>query len=330
MLSRAAEGLFWLARSMERAENIARLLDAGRRLEALPSTPEAQASEWASIVVASGCSTTYPRPLEQAHRTSVLEHLVFDDDNPSSIRSCFRNARENARAMRPALSSEAWDAANDAWIAMRAKDLREVAGGGLAGFLDWVKAQGFAFRGAISATLLRNDGYDFIQIGHFVERADATARLLDVKYHVLLPEAHRVGGGLDYMQWSQVLRAANSRRAYRWVYHSDVTPDRVAHLLILNEQSPRALTFCYRQIVNHLDSLGRAYGQRHQCHRMATDQLGRLLDTDVDEIFAFGLHEWLTEIIIHTNRLAGQIALDYGFGWAPSPAPADGQGSVQS
>src|SRR6056297_3554278 len=231
MLSRVANGLFWMSRNIERAENVARLLDAGRRLNTLPASDATRTAEWSSIVIAAGCSETFPHPLEQANARTVAEHLIFDPDNRSSIRSCLHMARENARAVRQAVTADVWDATNQAWIEMRAKSSASIIGGGFAHFLDWTKMQGHRFRGAIDDTLLRDAGYSFIRLGQYVERYDATARLLDVKYHVLLPPEERVGGLIDEGQWLQILRAANSARAYRHVYRTAVRWDLVVHFL---------------------------------------------------------------------------------------------------
>jgi uncharacterized alpha-E superfamily protein len=314
MLSRTAEGLFWMSRYIERAENIARLLDAGRRMNTLPHAGDGAAQEWASIIIAAGCTDTYTRPLGQADEASVAHHLIFDAENPSSIRACFEMARSNARAMRIAITADVWDSANEAWSSMRARSPEAVTGGGLAPFLDWTKAQGQRFRGAVDDTLLRDSGYGFVRLGQYIERADATARLLDVKYHVLLPTGAEVGGPLDHVQWVQILRAANSQRAYRHVYRQPVSPDLVADFLILNPLSPRSLLHSYSTVVRHLDAMAVRGGGRRDCHAMARRMLSRLFDVDVNDIFAEGLHEFLTEFIKHNNSLAQAIAVDHGFG----------------
>ncbi len=326
MLSRVASGLFWMSRYVERAANVARLLDAGRRMNTLPGSAEARSAEWSSIVIAAGCSETFPDPLASANARSVAQHLIFDPDNPSSIRSCFRQARENARAIRQAITSDVWDAANEAWIEMRAKSPASIVGGGFAHFLDWTKMQGHRFRGAIDDTLLRDAGYNFIRLGQYVERLDATARLLDVKYHVLLPPDQQVGGLIDESQWLQILRAANSSTAFRHVYRSAVRPDLVVHFLVLSPLSPRSLRNSTEMIVRHLDLLKVHTGVSAECHFMAYAMMGRLDDLTIDEVFRFGLHEFLTERIEENNRLALAIADAYGFGTrAPEPVHTQSQ-----
>ncbi|MEM9144594.1 MAG: alpha-E domain-containing protein [Pseudomonadota bacterium] len=320
MLSRVAESLFWMSRYVERAENVARLLDAGRRMMTVPTSAEARSAEWSSIVIAAGCSETFPDPLETATQRSVAQHLVFDPENPSSIRSSLHAARENARAVRQAITSDVWAAVNESWIDMRARSPASIVGGGFAQFLDWTKTQGQRFRGGIENTLLRDAGYNFIRLGQYVERLDATARLLDVKYHVLLPAHAQVGGVIDEGQWLQILRAANSARAYRHVYRAPVSPNRVVHFLVLSQLSPRSLRNSANMIVRHLDLL-KAYTDRSEaCHFKAYAMVARLDDMSVEDIFQFGLHEFLTERIQENNLLAMAIADAYGFG-GREPAP---------
>jgi uncharacterized alpha-E superfamily protein len=320
MLSRVAESLFWMSRHVERAENVARLLDAGRRMNTLPTSAEARSAEWSSIVIAAGCSETFPNPLVEADARSVAQHLVFDEDNPSSIRSCLRQARENARAVRQAITADVWDATTQAWIEIRGRSSASIVGGGFAQFLDWTKTQAHRFRGAVDDTLLRDEGYSFIRIGQYIERLDATARLLDVKYHVLLPPDQKVGGVVDEVQWLQILRAANAARAFRHVYHAGVRYDRVVHFLVLNGLCPRSIRYCAAMIVRHLDELRNRVGHIDECHRHAYRMISWLQELETDEIFQHGLHEFLTARIAENNRLALEIADAYGFG-AREPEP---------
>ncbi|MGF1444877.1 MAG: alpha-E domain-containing protein [Pikeienuella sp.] len=326
MLSRVAEALFWMSRYVERAENVARLLDAGRRMNTLPTSAEARAAEWSSIVIAAGCSETFPYPLDEATARSVALHLIFDQDNPSAIRSCIRQARENARAVRQAITSDVWNATNEAWIEMRTKSAASLIGGEFAQVLDWTKTQGHRFRGAVDDTLLRDAGYNFVRLGQHIERIDATARLLDVKYHVLLPPDQQVGGLIDESQWLQILRAANASTAYRHVYRQPVRPDLVVHFLTLNLLSPRSMRSCAAMIVRHLDLLKAHTGFSADCHFRAYALLGRLEDLTVEDIFEHGLHEWLTERIQENNLLARSIADAYGFGQVPVERVAVPQG----
>ncbi|TCP62848.1 putative alpha-E superfamily protein [Rhodovulum bhavnagarense] len=314
MLSRTANGLFWMSRYVERMENVARLLDAGHRMENLPQLQGAKSTEWRSIVIASGCRTTFPQPLEQASRNTVPHHLVFDDANPSSIRQCARAARENARAMRTALTSEVWDTLNQSWADLRHRRPEDTLGGReLTEFLDWVKSRGALVRGHIDATILRDEGYAFIELGKWIERADATARILDVKYHVLLPKSSDVGGGLDYLQWLQVLRAANSATAYRHLYRRTIDPEGVVDLLVLNARSPRSLVTGVQGICAALVAIGVHTGAQRATHARAVALREDLRSTGVDAIIMAGLHEWLTGFISEINALATELGAAYGF-----------------
>lgn len=312
MLSRTANGLFWMSRYVERMENIARLLDAGRRMEALPQSQPAKATEWASIVIASGCQTTFQGDLDTADQQQVCRHLILDIDNPSSIKKCVTSARENARAMRSALTTEVWDAINQFWAEMKRLDTEDILGRGLPDFLERVKSRGALVRGAIETTLLRDDGYSFIEMGKLFERADATARLLDVKYHVLLPRSDSVGGGLDYLQWVQVLRAANAATAYRHVYKHTVDAKGVIDLLAINTKSPRSLAFCISGVAEHLAGIGAHTDLQRDVLGAALGMRDRVRNGKVDAIVAFGLHEWLTEFIISVNSLAENVGTAYG------------------
>lgn len=311
MLSRTAQGLYWMSRYMERAENNARLLDAGRRIEALPN-PSTAVSEWRSIIIAAGCKDTFG-DLDKADRDSATYHLAFDKENPSSIVSCFAAARENARAMRGSVTGEVWTAINSTWAEMRDKTMSAVSERLYANFLESVLGASFTFRGAINATQLRDERLWFIELGKHIERADATARLLDVKYHVLLPQVDDVGSGIDLLQWQQILRAANALRSFRHVYREQVSAPRVVDLLVINRQTPRSLRYAYESICDNIDNIGvHTKAQQTLCTH-AKELRQRVRDADAHEIISYGLHEWLTEMIMETNQLAVELSESYGF-----------------
>jgi uncharacterized alpha-E superfamily protein len=313
MLSRTADNLFWLSRYVERAENMARLMEMGYRMALMPAVVDGNRSEWESVLSASGCAAGYD-PDAPLRQEEVANFLIFNRDNSSSIINCFEYARANARAMRTAITAEMWEALNNALMELRRPSMHNLAKNELPEFIDWVKKQGALFRGATDSTILRNDGYDFIRLGTFIERADNTARLLDVKYYVLLPETSMVGDGVDNYQWTTVLRAASSLRAFHWVYRDDYSPHRIAHFLILNPFSPRSLAHCAEQITQHLERLARHYGQRHSVHRQAVEMYSLLTQSDMDEIFSGGLHEFLTDFQGRNRLLSLAIADAYYFG----------------
>ncbi|MCG8440519.1 MAG: alpha-E domain-containing protein [Caulobacterales bacterium] len=330
MLSRNADHLFWIARYVERAENVARLVDMGYRMAVLPRCDAERASEWASVVISAGCGAGFPHPIGEADQARVAEYLLLDPDNPSSVYACLAQARRNARAVRIALTSQVWEAINDAWIELCDVTPRRIAGGALPSFLDWVKQRGALIRGSIESSFLRSDGYDFLHIGSAIERGDNTARLMDVKYHVLLPQESGtggVGGVVDHYQWISILEAANSLRSYYWVYGDDIKPWNVADFLILNPLCPRSLVWCTDQLTTHLDRLALAYGARHACHDMLERNAELLRRHDIDTLFQSGLHEFLGGFITRNNKLAGVIGEAYGF-VAPPSAPGETAGTA--
>ncbi len=319
MLSRTAEGLFWMARYVERMSNTARLLDAGRRLDALPRRAGAPDSEWTSIVIASGCSGSFPGDPKTADVASVCEHLVRDETNPSSIVSCVYAARRNAKAVRPAITSDVWEAINQTYVELNQNLEAELDRKNLSAFLDWVRGRAALIYGARGETMFRDDGHSFAELGKWIERADATARLLDVKYHVLLPDVADVGGGLDYLQWTQILRAANSATAFRHVYGRSVDANGVVDFLVLNRECPRSL----RTAVNHLYGELQTLVSKHDApqndllQRVRADY-AQLMELTLEEIFEEGLHEWLTQFIMKINIIASTTADVFGFGAQPA------------
>ncbi|GJD96554.1 hypothetical protein OCOJLMKI_3777 [Methylobacterium iners] len=211
MLSRTADNLYWLSRYVERAEFVARILDAAHRLAALPSSyGGGETNEWASALASAGDPEVFKPLYDSVNEATVCNFLAFSPHNPSSIRSCIETARENARSVRTALTTEMWDAINGAWLELRNYEGRDLNREEFSHFLDWVKGVSLAFDGSAYRTMLRNDAYWFTRLGTAIERADNTARILDVKYRILLPATERVGGSLDYFQWTTILREVSA------------------------------------------------------------------------------------------------------------------------
>jgi len=311
MLSRTADSLFWLARYMERAENVARLLDVGLRMASLSSDPKTDASEWHSTIAAAGCEETFYAQHKEPNAASVIAHLVRDRENPSSILSCLATVRQNARAVRTALTTDMWEGVNSTWIEARALDERNFSIEQIRPLLEWVKERSQRFGGAVANTMLRSDAYWFVRLGTFVERADNTARILDVKYNVLLPRTEPVGGMLDYYQWTAILRSVSALRAYHWIYRDRLQPWHVAELLILRPEMPRSLVSALGELVRYLDLLGDAYGSRGECHRLAGEMHAQLRYGRIERIFQEGLHEFLTEFIDSSLVLGTEIRRQY-------------------
>ncbi len=258
MLSRTAENLFWIARYIERAETMARLLEVGARIALMPSAGHGYRSEWESLLQASGTAAGFAAKYGDPVQRNIESYLFFDRDNPSSVISCLERARENARIVRTALTAQVWDALNMAFQEIRKLERRPRSELELTELTEWVMQQAAMVRGCIEATMLRNDGYNFLNLGFALERADNTARLIDVKYYVLLPSVDFIGSGLDNYQWQTLLRAMSAQRAFHWAYGGDITAKKIAHFLILNPQSPRSLITATLSTMQNLDELSRA------------------------------------------------------------------------
>jgi uncharacterized alpha-E superfamily protein len=308
MLSRTAQNLYWMGRYIERADATARLLEMGRGMAMLPGSNELD--EWRSVARATAAPAD--RTGAVATVTDIIAHLLVDPTNPSSIRSCLLQARANGRAIRTALTQDMWETLNDQWRTLErasAANLKDE----LPRYLDWTRQRAAAFRGATETSHLRNEGYAFLRLGEYIERADMTLRLLDVKYFVLLPETDVVGGGRDYHQWTSVLRATSALRTYHHVYRDNYTPWGIAEFLVLNRMFPRSVMFCYLGIERHLDDLAQHYGARHACQRTAQAMVARLKAFDMGSLFQFGLHEFIVDAVQCTHRLSDEIASVYDF-----------------
>ena len=308
MLSRTADSLYWTGRYIERADFLARILEATIRLAAIPTRGDGDGETvWASALACASVPKALGRsPTEK----SVREYLAFSPENPSSIAACITRARTNARSVRTALTMELWEAINGAWNGLEEQG-QPTRRDDFGHFLEWVKTVTLSVEGAASRTMLRNDGYYFLRLGAAIERADNTARLLDVKYHLLLPEGERVGGQLDYFQWTTLLREVSALTAYRWVYRDSVKPWLVADLLVLNRQMPRSLGSCQTSIVRYLERLASDYGRRGPAQRLAAERMRAFETSKIETIFQSGLHEYIQSFLAENGRLGQAITEQY-------------------
>ena len=306
MLSRTADNLYWIARYMERAETAARLLEVGARISLLP-TEQGYRNEWESLLRSTGTAGAFGAKYGAPVQRNIESFLFFDRDNPSSVASCITSARENGRIVRTALTTQVWDALNTAFQELRSIERTPRSELELSRLTDWTMKHAAMLRGAIDATLLRDDGYNFLNLGYYLERGDATARLMDVKYYVLLPRASYVGSGMDNDQWSMLLRALGAHRAFSWAYGGEITASKIADFLILNPQCPRALITCVAGANNHLVRLAKLYGASTLAQTRATELLFMLETATTERIFEEGLHEFLTRFIGLTADLAHNI-----------------------
>ncbi|HZZ95294.1 MAG TPA: alpha-E domain-containing protein [Usitatibacter sp.] len=305
MLSRVASNLYWMSRLVERAENTARVLDVTWRMSLLTRDPALQDQEWLAPLNITGTLFPFSGRHHEVDARQVLHFMALDPDNPSSIHACARQARENARAVRGSITSEMWEVLNGTWLEMQQMDEEKMQSRGVSAFFDWVKERSHLFRGVTFGTMLRDDGYDFARLGTHVERADSTARILDVKYHILLPSVKDVGGAVDYYQWSAVLRSVSAFESYRKVYRDVITPLRLAELLILRDDIPRSLHFCLAQVHQTLGRVQNAHSG--DAMGLAGRMLADLQNGRIAEIFAGGLHEYLTGFLESVQELSTGI-----------------------
>ena len=311
MLGRTASGIFWMARYLERAENTARLLDAGFRM-ALTRNAVTSEDEWRSVVSTVGQTIGYEAAHASYSGAQVWNYLLREKSNPNSVLAMIEAARTNARGVRTALTREVWEAVNESWMFLKELLARPVREGSLGMVLGIIRRQATLVRGAIDGTMLRNEIFNFARIGTFSERADNTARILDVKYYVLLPSLAWVGSNLDNVQWESVLRSVAGDRAYRWLNAGTVDPRGIAEFLILDRRFPRSLASCHEKLRSNLRGLSHEYGETTSAHAQI-DALGALLDTRIERIFESGLHEFIGEFIACNQLVAQAIERDYRF-----------------
>lgn len=312
MLGRTANGIFWLFRYLERAENTVRLLDAGFRM-ALTRNIATSEEEWRSVIVTIGQRKTYEARNATYAGIQVFNWILRDRNNAESVLRMVESARTNARMVRAGLTREVWEAINETWMRLSDALARPVRETNLGDVLDLVRRQSTQVRGAMDGTMLRNEIYNFARLGKFIERADNTARILDVKYYVLLPAVSYVGSSLDNAQWDNVLRSVSAERAYRWLNAGRMDPRSIAEFLILDGRFPRSLAFCYTKISSNLASLARDYGNSMPCHAMLADCEALVREGRIDEIFETGLHEFIGGFIARNQALAAQVQRDYRF-----------------
>lgn len=314
MLSRTADSLYWTGRYMERADFLARILEAAIRLAALPAKDQATVTAWAGAIASSGVKSGFDASGRTISEKSVREYLAFGYDNSTSIKACITKARTNARSVRTALTIELWEAINGAWNGLN--ELGEpTRRDDFTNFLDFVKSTSLAVEGASSRTMLRNDAYWFLRLGMAIERADNTARLLDVKFQALagdedlLGSLAKEGQEVDFYHWSAILRSVSGFEIYRKVYRNVIRPEKVAELLILRRDMPRSLAACINEVVANLDRVANEQSAetRRRAGRLQADiRYGR-----IDEILATGLHAYLTQFLDRVSDLGYGVSRDF-------------------
>ena len=319
MLSRTADHLFWMSRYMERAENTARMLDVNYQTSLLPQSADAAEKGWKGLLGISELSGDFARRHGSVDARSVMQYMVSDAQNPSSIRSCLMAARENARAVRGTLTTEVWETQNQTWLEFQ----RMVGDNNLhrdpSALFEWVKFRSHLSRGVTVGTMLQDEAFHFLRIGSFLERADNTARLLDVKFHAVESEffgsmqSQSQGAAkdveYDFYHWSAILRSVSGFEVYRKAYRNVILPEKVAELLILRPDMPRSLAACMHEVVSNLKMVANEQSGEtlRQAGRLRSDlQYGR-----IDEILATGLHAFLTQFLDRVNTIGVGISRDF-------------------
>jgi uncharacterized alpha-E superfamily protein len=311
LLSRTASSLYWLGRYIERADFIARLVEATVRLDVLSSRPAGEAA-WSSALTVTETEEDFLKSGAAMTQNQTVKFLTLDTSHPGSIVRCLSMARDNARAVRTALSRDAWTAINRAWLIF---ENRSGVGGTAAtlNMVEAVKTETRGFEGAVHR-MLRNQATWFVRLGQAIERADNTARLLDVKYHILLPEGERVGGVLDRDQWTTILQTVSAVTAYRWLYSDGLRSANVIDLLVTRKEMPRSLGASVEEVVDILGHLAKQTGSHGEADRMARMRAARAGRTRSTEIIASGLHQYLQSFIDENAQLHGAIGRQFRFG----------------
>jgi uncharacterized alpha-E superfamily protein len=334
MLSRTADHLFWMARYMERAENTARMLDVNYQTSLLPQSADAAERGWRGLLGISELSSDFATRYGSVDARSVMDYMVRDEANPSSIFNCLKAARENARAVRGSLTTEVWETQNQTWLEfqrlVRSSDFQRDP----SQLFEWVKFRSHLSRGVTVGTMLQDEAFHFLRIGSFLERADNTARLLDVKFHAVAPEhawamsqpgmlsqsqsqsmsaaSEPVGGRdqeVDFYHWSAILRSVSGFEVYRKAYRNVIRPEKVAELLILRPDMPRSLACCMQEVMANLRMV--ANQQSGETLRLAGRLRADLQFARIDEILATGLHAFLTQFLERVNTLGVGISRDF-------------------
>jgi len=328
MLSRTADHLFWMARYTERAENTARMLDVHVQTALLPQSTDDAEQGWRAILGISELLYGYNQKYDALTQKDVINFMVRDPSNPSSIASCLKQARENARAVRGALTTEAWEIQNATWIKMQSYLQTDALEQNPSEFFEWVKHRSHLSRGVTIGTMLMDEAFHFIRLGTFLERADNTARIIDVKFHgaketvkqgqqqsqqmspsLLSKDSKGADNQIDFYYWAAILRSVSGFEIYRKVYRDVITPERVAELLILRADMPRSLAACMNQVLNNLKHV-------HNDVSADTERFAGKLHADlefsrIEEVLDAGLHDYLTVFLERIFELGNRISKDF-------------------
>jgi len=318
MLSRTADHLFWMARYTERAENTARMLDVNVQTALLPQSPEAAERGWRAMLSISELQNRFDEKYDTLTAKDVIDFMVREPTNPSSIASCLREARENARAVRGTLTTEVWETQNATWLEVKDRLRGNRLEQDPSQFFEWVKYRSHLSRGVTIGTMLKDEALYFIRLGTFLERADNTARLLDVKFHNAerLTQAEQrqrqrndPDAQIDFYYWAAILRSVSGFEVYRKVYRDVITPARVAEFLILRGDMPRSLLACMDEVVTTLSEVGNQASA--DTERFAGKLHAELRFNRIDDILQDGLHDYLTKFLERIYELGNRVSRDF-------------------
>ena len=312
MLGRTANGLFWMFRYLERAENTARLLEAALRMALTRDVVTAEA-EWRSVIATLGLQRLYEAAHDSYDGTAVWNFVLRGASNPGNVRAMFAAVRSNARESRINISSDVWEAVNENWMRIDRLLARPVGQASVGEVLAAIRRAGTQVHGAFDGSILRDEGYHFSRAGTFLERADSTARILDMKYFLLLPSLSYVGSSLDTGQWEQVLRSVAGARVYSWLNAGQIEARGIVEFVVLDDRFPRSLAFCRNALRDCLGALARTHGVEGRAVALMHEADTRISHLTVDQIFEQGLHEFLIDFLARNNAIARAIAEDYRF-----------------
>lgn len=313
MLSRTADHLFWMSRYTERAENTARMLDVNYQTSLLPQSTAVAQAGWQGLLSISELKPAFAAKYADINPRDVMDFMVRDEQNPSSIVSCLRNARENARAVRGSLTTEVWETQNQTYLEV----IRMIKSGDFerdpGQFFEWVKFRSHLSRGVTMGTMLQDEAFHFLRLGTFLERADNTARLVDVKFHAVDTDFMGLASDkeqeYDFYHWSAILRSVSGFEVYRKVYRDVIKPERVAELLILHAVMPRSLLGCLNEVMSNLAMV--TSDPNSETQRRAGKLRADLQYARIDEILATGLHAFLTQFLDRVNEIGANISREF-------------------
>jgi uncharacterized alpha-E superfamily protein len=315
MLSRVADSVYWMSRYVERAENVARFISVNLNLSL--DMPGEAGEQWGPLVVITGDDTGFKKRYDSITKENVVDFLTFDEENPNSIASCLRAARENARSVREIISAEMWEHINMFYLMIRDGGSLEAVLDNPHTFFERVNVSGQQFWGITDATMTHGEAWHFCRLGRMLERADKTSRLLDVKYFILLPKVSDVGTPFDDIQWLALLRSASALEMYRQ-RHGRISPQHVVDFLIFDREFPRAVLHCLTNANESLHAISGTHtgGFSNPAERQLGQLRAQLAYTQAEDVIAGGMHEFVDRLQTRLNQI-GESIYDCFFAMRP-------------